>query len=192
MVTVGFDDLVRNNGWTVTGAFCSPKDGDPKTNYTIDMKFILRTLRDEGKIPDKVNGRWKLEKDSDAHKIAAKELQAYMDAAEQGNHTTYIKEFKRTRDVFQIQVRTNSGKTITLDGCKGSDTIADVKAKIAEKEGARGDARYVAGPQLEDSHTLEDYNLGKDSTIFEVGRGRGGAPKVQPQDTIESIETQSN
>ena len=84
-----------------------------------------------------------------------------------------------------------SGNNITLN-VAASDTIADVKAKIAEKEGEDVE-RLIYGTQLEAQRTLSDYGITHNSTIFELPRLLGGArnPEIT-EDNIESIETQPN
>nr|GEY17266.1 probable UDP-3-O-acylglucosamine N-acyltransferase 2, mitochondrial [Tanacetum cinerariifolium] len=73
---------------------------------------------------------------------------------------------RRGEEVQTFIKNSHSGKTITLEA-ETSDTIGNMKANIYEKEGFSTYRQnlFSAGMQLDDSHTLADYNIKKEGFL---------------------------
>ena len=90
-----------------------------------------------------------------------------------------------TKRGYMIVVKMLSGKTITLD-VEASDTIGDVKAKIAKKERIPEHVQVLVreGKLLEDGRTLSDYNIEKDAQLWQsgllLGAGKVGTANEEP------------
>jgi len=78
-----------------------------------------------------------------------------------------------------VYARTLTGTTIPLYLNK-SNKISDIKQMIQIREGIPPDQQrlLMAGKQLEDDRTLEDYNIQHESTIHLVLRLRGGGDSL--------------
>eukprot|EP00979_Chaetoceros_neogracilis_P012507 scaffold3341_cov270-Chaetoceros_neogracile.AAC.5 len=89
--------------------------------------------------------------------------------------TTSMNSILSLRGGMQLFVKTLTGKTVSIEVEEG-ESIEDVKAKIAEKEGIPAEQQRLifGGQQLQDQKTLQDYDVGDDSTLHLVLRLRGG------------------
>ena len=105
---------------------------------------------------------------------------------------------------YQIFVKNLLGKSVALD-VQATDTVQDVKRKLQDKEAIpAGQQRLVFQTrELEDSRTLADYNIQRDSNLGLVLRLVGGASyqifvknllgksvalDVQATDTVQTVK----
>jgi len=79
---------------------------------------------------------------------------------------------------IQIFAKTSDGKTLTLP-THSTASITNIKRLLYNKSGTPPThGRLIfAGKQLEDSHTLADYNIGNEATLHQLLRLYGGADK---------------
>ena len=77
--------------------------------------------------------------------------------------------------MFQIYIKTLQGKTITLN-VEAWHTVHYVKGLIEHSEGIPPNCQRLiyAGKQMDDSHTLQEYNIAKQSCIHLAMRMLGG------------------
>jgi hypothetical protein len=86
---------------------------------------------------------------------------------------------------MNIFVKTLRGKTITVSG-HSSETIEMLKIQVRDKEGIPIDQQDMtfAGRRLEDTKTLADYNIQKESVIHLVPRFRVGGMRFRVGATL--------
>nr|GFA24113.1 polyubiquitin [Tanacetum cinerariifolium] len=120
-------------------------------------------------------------------------------------HTTKectLSLIRTSKGFMQIFIKTFTGKTITLE-VQRLDTIGNVKAKIQEKNGTPVDQLVLSldGIVLEDSGTIADFNISKESIITLLLKSTGLMSisvktcsaktiplKVKPTDTIGHVK----
>ena len=187
-------DLLRQMGYPESKredgkATFAPVGLTPRDGYLTGIHDMLREMGiTRNKDGDGDGGKTKeyYVKEQDVERVK-KAIKEYMDEEEAKGPKRFNK--KKAPATFQIFVKAASGNTITLN-VKASDTINTIKTKIQAKEHTTADNRLMTGTDLEGSRTLADYGITAQSTLFELPRNLGGAPKLQPptpdEDTIES------
>lgn len=87
------------------------------------------------------------------------------------NALTILCTFCTGTENMRMFIRTQTGKTITLD-VEPSDTIKTVLSKIQDEDFIPPKWRRLvfAGKPLEDSHTFSFYNIEKESTVHLLAR----------------------
>ena len=105
---------------------------------------------------------------------------------------------------MQIFVQTLSGKTVTLE-IDGSDTVESTKRKIEDKDGLPTyyQSLVYGGREMQNGKTLQDYQVGKASTLrmylrisataemkirVKTHSGKTVSIKVGRQDTVEVVK----
>lgn len=102
------------------------------------------------------------------------------------SHVSYGRLNAIPRGGMQLFVKTLTGKTVSIEVEEG-ESIEDVKAKIAEKEGIPPEQQRLifGGQQLQDAKTLDDYDVGDDATLHLVLRLRGGGLQEVTEDFVK-------
>ena len=79
---------------------------------------------------------------------------------------------------MQIHVKTPTGQWHTIAHLEGWDTVDTLKGVIEDIDGAPMSEQRITfeGQQLADGHTLADYNIQEDSTLYMLKRLQIGLP----------------
>lgn len=90
---------------------------------------------------------------------------------------------RKSYHIGVVYVKTLTGRNVQIESLESEDTVEYLKAIYQDKEGIPPDQqRFVfKGKQLEDDHTLSDYNIQKESILHMVLRLRGGGDSLNVQ-----------
>jgi hypothetical protein len=119
---------------------------------------------------------------STGHKLDKPEALCPMNARNTMNaRSTMSMMTSISRGGMNLYVKTLSGKTVSIE-VESGEAISDIKDRIASMEGIPKDQQRLVfgGVQLADGKTIDDYDLGDDSTIHLVLRLRGGGLMGMP------------
>jgi ubiquitin C len=88
----------------------------------------------------------------------------------------FVEEVRHGPDTFKVIMKTLTGKSLVIKGCRTDDTIGEIKKKVQTTQGVPPhDQRMIfAGKELEDGRSLRDYNIQKMSTMHLILRLCGG------------------
>jgi len=102
--------------------------------------------------------------------------------------TTTMMPLEPRGGTMPIFLRSLTGKTLTLYVEK-TDRVETLKKKVEDKIGVPADQQRLifGGKQLEDGHTLEEYNVQRESTGDVVLRVRGGKSQLVAIGCSESL-----
>ncbi|KAI6659069.1 hypothetical protein LOD99_14745 [Oopsacas minuta] len=181
----------------------------PRDNIKIFIKTLTRTITLDVGLSDTIeNVRYKIQDkegippDQQRLIFEGKQLEDWRTLSDYNIKTeSTLHLVLRHRGTMRIFIKPITGKTITLE-VEPSDTIANVCAKIQDKEGIPPDQQRLIfrGKQLEDWRTLSDYNINNGSTLHLVLRpknamqifikpitGKTITLEVEPSDTIANV-----
>ena len=86
-----------------------------------------------------------------------------------------IQKVSRLRGGMPLRVKTLSGKTMTVE-VEPDESIEMLKERIRAQEGTPPEQQRIifGGKQLDNTKSISDYNIDKDSTLHLVLRLKGG------------------
>ena len=160
--------LLPNGGFIHHNPFEDEQDG-----YTERLEYTLLQYQDRFLTipPYKIWGNGKSPRDITSEAVKA-------DIQDKGNNLVEALSRPRTKaecvPFIEIFVITEKRIVIAIK-CYGSNSLVDIKERIRESSGYEVDQQrlILAGKQLEDGRTLDDYNIQTGSTLHLVLRQKG-------------------